>query len=172
MFDSHPRLSFIWFQFYSFSDFRIAIPNFDFQIFGTFRIHVSILHLSICLFSFSEIWFPISGFRFTSVSSICLFSFSEIWFPISGVRLAYTFTKRVSFCVFPTFRFHIYSFLIFDVHFSNFRCPQRNARRGALLPKKTNGTSSNEPKTFGTYFKRYCTRHVAHVPWVPNLFSL
>ncbi len=67
MFDSHSRLSFIRFQFYSFSIIRIAIPKFDFQIFGTFIIHASIINSSICLFSFSEIWFPISGVRFTSV---------------------------------------------------------------------------------------------------------
>ena len=124
---------------------------------------------SFIVFQIFELRFPISIFR-CLVHSEFMFQFFicrsvyfrfqkfDFRFPVFGSRRFDTFTKRVSFCVFSTFRFHIYSFLIFDVHFSNFRCPQRNARRGALLPKKTNGTSSNEPKTFGTYFKRYCAR--------------
>ena len=67
IFDTHPRLSFIRFQFYHFSILWFAIPNFDFQIFDTFKIHVSIIHLSTCRFSFSAFWCLISGFRFTSV---------------------------------------------------------------------------------------------------------
>ena len=44
IFDTHPRLSFIRFQFDHFSILWFAIPNFDFQIFDTFKIHVSIIH--------------------------------------------------------------------------------------------------------------------------------
>ena len=150
MFDTHPRLSFIRFQFYHFSILWFAIPNFDVHIVDTFKIHVSIIHLSTCRFYFSAFWCLISGLR--------RFDTSQIVFH------------------FESSRFSDFTFIVSDIRFPIFEFPMSTAKRKKRCPpQKTNGTSSNEPKTFGTYFKRYkryCTRHVAHVPWVPNLFSL
>ena len=161
--------SFIVFQIF---ELRFPISIFRFLVHSEFMFQFFICRSVYFRFQKFDFRFPVFGLRRFRRFVYFRFQKFDFRFPVFGSRRFDTFTKRVSFCVFSTFRFHIYSFLIFDVHFSNFRCPQRNARRGALLPKKTNGTSSNEPKTFGTYFKRYCTRHVAHVPWVPNLFSL
>ena len=67
--------------------FRFSNCDSQFQFSDVWYIQNSCFNSSfvdLSIFVFRR--FPISGFRFTSVSSICLFSFSEIWFPISGVR--------------------------------------------------------------------------------------
>ena len=157
IFDTHPRLSFIRFQFYHFSILWFAIPNFDFQIFDTFKIHVSIIHLSTCRFSFSAFWCLISGFRFT---------------------LVWHFTNNVSFCVFSIFRFHIYSFWY---SMSNFRISDVHSETQEEVPsspKKQTEPAQTNPKPSGLIlsvtargmwhmfpgfpislaFKPYCTR--------------
>ena len=128
MFDSHSGLSFIRLQFYSFSIIRIAIPNFDFQIFGTFRIHVSIFHLSICLFSFSEIWFPISGVRFTSV-----WHFQSVFHFVSS---------RLSEFTFIVFWYSMSIFLISDVH-------SEMQEEVPSSPKKQTEPAQTNPKPSG-----------------------
>ena len=136
--------------------------TFGFSVFSMFDSHPDCLLFGFSFISsqFCDLRFPISIFRFLTLSKfmfqllICRFVYFrfqnfDFRLPVFGLRRFDTFTTRVSFWVFSVFRFHIYSFLIFDVQFSNFRCPQRNARRGALLPKKQTEPAQTNPKPSG-----------------------
>ena len=111
IFDSHPRLSFIRFQFYS---FQISNLRFLILIFRLLTLSKLMFQLFICRFVY---------FRFQNF---------DVWFLVFGLRRLDTFTNRLSFCVFSIFRFHICSFW-YSV--SNFLIPDAHSETQEEVPE-------------------------------------